>query len=128
MTQELIVGHATTPRISAYPWSDSSGFGSKFSDPATLPSSVNAVAATATAVAVGGGGTTLTAYPFSASGFGVKYANPSVLPGAVNGLRFDPTGNYVGVASGTSPRIHIYAWSSSSGLPQTWQCSRYLAV
>jgi len=30
------VAHATSPFISAYPWS-SSGFGAKYTDPATLP-------------------------------------------------------------------------------------------
>ena len=32
---DIAVAHATSPRISAYPWS--SGFGTKYSDPGTLP-------------------------------------------------------------------------------------------
>jgi hypothetical protein len=34
--QFIAVAHDTTPFVSAYPWSGS-GFGTKFSDPATLP-------------------------------------------------------------------------------------------
>ena len=34
--QYLAVAHDALPRITAYPWS-SSGFGTKFADPATLP-------------------------------------------------------------------------------------------
>jgi hypothetical protein len=36
--QQIAIAHATTPFVSAYPWS-ASGFGTKFSDPGTLPAS-----------------------------------------------------------------------------------------
>ena len=35
----IALAHATTPFVSAYPWS-SSGFGAKFANPATLPTGV----------------------------------------------------------------------------------------
>jgi hypothetical protein len=88
----MAVSHATSPFITAYPWS-SSGFGTKFANPATLPPGVgNGVAFTASgdAMAVSHAfSPIITAYPWSSSGFGTKFANPATLPaGAGNGVAF----------------------------------------
>ena len=37
LLQFIAVAHATSPFITAYPWSSSTGFGAKFTNPATLP-------------------------------------------------------------------------------------------
>ena len=85
----IAVGHFTTPRVSAYPWS--SGFGTKYSNPATLPpDQVNGVAFSPSGadIAVAHFVTPrVTAYPWS-SGFGAKYSDPATLP----------TGNALAVA------------------------------
>ena len=90
--QFIAVGHDTTPYITAYPWS-SSGFGTKFANPATLPTGQgNGVAFTASgdAIAVAHGiSPNITAYPWSNSGFGTKFANPATLPtDSGNGVAF----------------------------------------
>lgn len=41
----IAVAHVNSPYISVYPWSSSTGFGTKYSDPSTLPTGrVNGVA------------------------------------------------------------------------------------
>ena len=89
--QFIAVAHTTTPFITAYPWS-SSGFGTKFANPGTLPTgSGSAVGFSPSGDAVAIAHTTspyVTAYPWSSSGFGTKFANPGTLP----------TGNGRGVA------------------------------
>jgi hypothetical protein len=91
--QFIAVAHYTSPYITAYPWS-SSGFGTKFTNPATLPTgSGNAVAFSGdgTAIAVAHVNSPyITAYPWSSSGFGTKFTNPTTLP----------TGDGYGVAFG----------------------------
>ena len=75
----IAVSHSSSPYITAYPWS-SSGFGSKYSDPATLPTNVGynvAFSPSGAYIAVSHAGTPyITAYPWSASGFGTKYSDP----------------------------------------------------
>ncbi len=86
----IAVAHSTTPFISTYPFS--AGFGTKYANPATLPS------ATGRGVAFNSAGNTIAvaqdgspyinAYPWSA-GFGTKYADPATLPtNAANGVAF----------------------------------------
>jgi len=93
-SQEYIaVANNTSPFVTAYPWSGS-GFGTKFSNPATLPtgdSSGVAFSPSGAAIAVAHDNTPfVSAYPWSGSGFGTKFSNPATLP----------TGNGQGVAFG----------------------------
>ena len=111
----VAVAHATTPFVSAYPWSDS-GFGVKFANPATLPAGDgNGVAFSPAGNTIAVAHTTtpfITAYPWSASGFGTKFTNPATLPaGDGNGVAFSPAGNAIAVAHTTSPSITAYPWS-----------------
>ena len=89
-TSFVVITHNTTPFVTAYPWS--SGFGTKYANPATLP------AGTGNGVAFSPSGNDVviahnttpfvTAYPWS-SGFGTKYANPTTLPaGTGRGVAF----------------------------------------
>jgi len=86
-TGQVAVAHASSPRISAYTWTTSSGFGTKYSNPVTLPTgngdSVRFNAA-GTCVAVGHATSPyISVYPWStASGFGTKFSNPSTPMGA----------------------------------------------
>ena len=79
----VAVAHTSSPFITAYPWS-SSGFGTKYANPATLPASTGnglAFSPDGSAIAVAHGVTPfISAYPWSSSGFGTKYANPATLP------------------------------------------------
>ena len=95
--QVIAVAHETTPRITVYPWS-SSGFGTKFANPLTLPTgdgngvsfspSKNAIVVVSTLTPY------VTAYPWSSSGFGTKYTNPVTTPtGDSKDVKFSPSGN-----------------------------------
>jgi hypothetical protein len=90
--QFIAVAHDTTPFITAYPWSGS-GFGTKFSNPGTLPTANGlgvAFSPSGDAIAVAHVTTPfITAYPWSGSGFGTKFSNPGTLPtGTGNGVAF----------------------------------------
>ena len=69
------------PRIAVYPWS--SGFGTRYADPATPTGNVaNGVAFGldgADIAVVSGGTPSIAVYPW-ASGFGTRYADPATLP------------------------------------------------
>ena len=85
----IAVAHGTTPFISVYPWSGS-GFGTKFSNPATRPAGEgNSVAFSVDgdAIAVAHATTPfVSVYPWDVStGFGTKFSNPATLP-AGNGI------------------------------------------
>ncbi len=79
----IAVSYSSTPFISAYPWSGS-GFGTKYSNPGTLPPNAgNGVAFShdSSAIAVAHNNTpNISAYPWSGSGFGTKFSNPGTLP------------------------------------------------
>ena len=83
-TGDIFVAGDTSPYIHAYEFG--AGFGTKYADPATLPTGqVNQVAInnanTNVAVAMNTS-PGVHVYPWSA-GFGTKYANPATLPSGV---------------------------------------------
>ena len=83
----VVIGHSTTPYMSAYQWSNSSGFGTKYANPATLltnyastlcftPSGTDVVGA----VTMNPPG--VAAYKWTdGGGFGTKYSNPASTTG-----------------------------------------------
>jgi WD40 repeat protein len=114
-TQSIAVAHDTSPFVTAYPWSGS-GFGTKFANPATLPTGAGygvAFSPSGNAIAVAHNTSPfVTAYPWSGSGFGVKYANPATLPtNFSNSVAFSPSGNAIAVAHDTTPFVTAYPWS-----------------
>ena len=93
-TGDLAVAHSTSNYITAYPWTSGTGFGTKYSDPSTLP------AGDGGGVAFSPDGADLavahstspyiSVYPWS-SGFGTKYSDPSTLPTSNGyGVAFSP--------------------------------------
>ena len=93
--KSIAVGHFASPFVTAYPWS-SSGFGTKFSNPATLPSDDGygvAFSPDGSALAVSHPlSPRITTYPWSASGFGTKFSNPATLPASTGrGIAFSKT-------------------------------------
>ena len=118
----IAVAHDASPRVSVYPWNVSTGFGTKFPNPATLPaaSSCWSVAFTSAgnAIAVGGGpfGGFITAYPWSGAGFGTKYTDPATLPaGQGKGVAFNPAGTSIAVAHDTAPNVTAYPFNAVTG-------------
>jgi hypothetical protein len=116
--QSIAVAHSVTPRVSAYPWS-SSGFGTKFADPGTLPPDTGRGVAfspsgDAIVVAVSGTSPFIAAYQWNAFGFGGRFANPGTLPASSSsGVAFHPAGDAIAVAHVDSPNVTAYPWSGS---------------
>ena len=79
-SEDIVVAASLTPFVAAYPWS--AGFGTKYSNPGTVPTgNGNNAAFGASDIAVAHVTTPfVSAYPWSA-GFGTKYSNPGTLPG-----------------------------------------------
>lgn len=114
------VAHYGSPYISAYSWTTVSGFGSKFSNPATIPGGNPSREVTfnpaGNVIAVVNDATPfILAYPWTTSGFGTKYSNPATLPGfAGYGLAFNTTGDSIAHAS-PGGGTQVYSWNNSTG-------------
>lgn len=97
---------------------DFGGFGTKYSDPSTLPAGYGyAIDFTPSGDAIiisHQNSPYISAYPFDlTSGIGPKYPNPSVLPnGDGYSVRFSPLGDSV-IAGSTN--LYAYKWNSSTG-------------
>jgi len=110
-----------SPYIGAYPWTDASGFGTKYADPATaVPDRGNQVRWSPDKKAIGIAHDTspyVSVYAWSdALGFGTKYANPGTTPtGSGKSINFSADNSNIVVGHATSPYISAYPWSSSSG-------------
>ena len=114
----LAMANLASPYISVYAWSGA-GFGTRFSNPATLPGSTGysvVFSPAGDAIAfLGGGSPGIYVYPWSASGFGTKYADPGTLLNAGLNLAFSPNGDTICAAMSGSPYIRAYPWSSATG-------------
>lgn len=102
-----------SPYVVAYKWSNTTGFGTKYSNPATLPGSSTSIAfsPTGNVVAVG-----KYVYKWTyASGFGTLYTIPASLTGTVQDARFSPDGTVLVLVTNTTPYIHAYQWTFASG-------------
>lgn len=125
---------ANTSYITAYPWSNSTGFGTKYADPATMISNQTDKSGdtpafnppgTVLGMTIYDGSslspgvpanqyTTTHAWKFSASGFGTKYSSPAET-GTGNGISWHPNNTTVGVSFKPSPYILAYPWSDING-------------
>jgi hypothetical protein len=116
----VALAHTNSPYISVYSFS-SLGFGSKFSDPGTLPTGTgNAVRFNSTGKVIAVAHTTtpfISTYPWTTgSGFGSKYSNPGTLPASTgNDVVFNSVNNIIVVGHSTTPGIAAYLWSDSTG-------------
>jgi hypothetical protein len=117
---EVAVAHETTPFVTAYPWTLVSGFGTKYANPAALPSGgaqsvafAPGGAQVAVGSTAGGGNPFVSAYPW-APGFGTRYAAAANPPNSIAyGTAFTPNGAQIGFATQSTPFVHTYPWSSS---------------
>ena len=106
--------------VVAYPFSSSSGFGTKYSDPSSLmgttaryiefdPTDSNVLMGVSD-----GSGYSVVKYAWSnSSGFGAKTNYTSIAFGTCYGITFNPSGNYVVIAANGSPYANSYNYSSS---------------
>lgn len=110
----------SSPFIHGYRWTAgaSPAWGTKFSDPATLPpgNTSNATFSTNDLIVATGSSPFVLSYSYSdTAGFGSKYANPATLPPSnAPGALSDNETTYVG-GFGTSPYLHAYAYTNGTG-------------
>jgi hypothetical protein len=129
----LAIGHATSPRVSVYPFTSANGYGTKYSDPSTLPfTTARGVSFSNGAIVLASrssSSTTTSAFPEAwawsdASGFGTRYSNPSngykrTVPYSVavsqDGAKVIAGTAYDGGTNYDLPNVHMWTWSDASG-------------
>lgn len=111
----FVVTHFNSPYVTAYPFDN--GFGTKLSDPSTLPTGIGRCVAFSPDkkfIAIGHETSPyISVYHWSNDGFGSKVSNPGTLPSnIVLEVRWSPDGSVIayGVSGGS---VHAYTWSSS---------------
>jgi hypothetical protein len=113
----------TSPYISVWNLNSDGTFGSKWSDPASLPTATPSVGGDCVwsndskALIIGESASPyIEAYNCTAgNAFGAKYSNPGTLPtGANSGIVYNPVANFVAGNFGTT-EVAAYAFSSSTG-------------
>lgn len=110
---------STGPWIAGYPWSNATGFGTQYSNPAVaVPSGTASLAFSPAgdAVAVGCNNSPyMQVYAFSAAtGFGTKYANPATSTGSrVLAMEWSPTGTEILMSRLTPDALCFYRWSGA---------------
>lgn len=121
------VGNTFSPgnpgALVAFPWSTGGGFGSKYSNPATLAiaSSVYVLFSRTGAAVVqqcnaGVGLRWANPYPWSdGGGFGAMLSAPGTGNPVGGGLAFSPDNAYVALGNSIGNRIHVYPWSDGGG-------------
>ncbi len=117
---DIAIAHYSDPCISVYPWTSGTGFGTKYSDPSSLPAA-NSYGSIFSPDGANIACTTqyspyVTAYPWS-SGFGTKYSDPSTLPAGYmyDGIAFTPDGADLATCHAGSPYLSVYPWTSGTG-------------
>lgn len=116
----IALGTTGSPYINTYAWS--SGWGSKYSNPATLPNDLGNQSRNlnfnqnGSAIAIGSDSSPYVfAYPFS-GGYGTKYANPATLPPALTfDYHWSSNGADVLMNTNGTPSQLAYKWSSGFG-------------
>ena len=109
----------TTPFTQTYTWA--SGFGTKYANPSTLPTTYCygvAYNSTNSAVAIGSNSTYFSeVYAWNlTTGYGTKYSSSTASLGSTgNAVTFNRDSTVISFALGLSPCIKSFAWSNSSG-------------
>lgn len=121
----LAVAHFGSPYITVYPFSTTTGFGTKYANPSTLPN-VNTDGCYSVSFSPTGSDIAVThdASPYfsvyrftSGSGFGAKYSDPGSPPETdVIDVKFSPSGNDLIFSYFGSPALISYAFTSGSGI------------
>jgi hypothetical protein len=116
-----VPGPDTRTRACAWPFSDSTGFGTAFAEVIEgVGTNGGPCAFGPNSGAVGWnlGGTTMRTYAFSGAGIGTQYAQPTTAPTQGSGgneYRHFPTPALMGIGGNISPYMNIYAWSNATG-------------
>ena len=120
LVQDLMMPSTSSPYLNGYSWSDNNGFGSRYTNPSTLPTTTQGSSRFKpdnTAILFSTPSSPYTnAYQWTlGSGFGTKYSNPgTALPTGSNRCRWTDNTNIVfGLLA--SPYLTSYAFSSAGG-------------
>jgi len=100
-----------SPGVVAYPFS--SGYGTKYSAPASTMASANDCKFGSADLFAGGAGSTTGAWPWTGgTGFGTRYSDPATTPnGASQGVGVSSTGADVAYSCGSSPFVYAYPFT-----------------
>jgi hypothetical protein len=118
----MAISHVVSPFVSVYAWDD--GFGSKFANPATLPtgngSRIEFSRSNATLmVSHPSSSPYISAYAWSGTGFGSKFADPgSAFTLTPSDVSFNYLNNVVALAASSdldAVFVNAYAWDDSTG-------------
>jgi hypothetical protein len=119
ITNDVAIGYTTSPYITVYPVT-SSGFGTKYSDPSSLPvGTVDSLKFSSTGTLLGAGAASspyIAVWDWS-GGFGSKYSNPSTLPvAATTSMDWSSTSDSIVTCQATTtPYTAAYSWSGGFG-------------
>lgn len=118
----IFLGKNSSPFLTAYAWSNSTGFGSQYSNPSVLPTGYSrsgtlTVSPNGDAVCIGSNSSPYFAgYSWSdVTGFGVKYSDPSSISFPPNGAQFSPDGNFIAVVGAALNFLKVYPFDSTLG-------------
>jgi len=117
----IVVGHASSPFIALYAWSN--GFGSRSANPTVLPGGTVTGVAVTGAAGITGGIAAVTSvspyiyvYNYTAGILGVNYSNPATLPpGTCTAVAFNSAGTLIACVSSVTPFIDVYPWNYTTG-------------
>lgn len=118
----IVYGLSSSPYIAALAFS-AAGFGSRYSNPSTLPTGQigSVVFSPDNSVIFAGSSSSpyINAYAWnSTTGFGSKYSNPATLPtGNARDIDITTAGDALAVASAsvTNPTFRVYPWDNATG-------------
>jgi hypothetical protein len=110
---------AAAPGVLAYAWNNSTGYGSRYSDPASAPAAgvfTSQFTPSGAVIAFIGSNTAFFYLWNSGTGFGTRFSSPSsALTATSDKLRFSPTNDLVAITTSGSPFIQVYKWNDSTG-------------
>ena len=117
---------SATPYIHAWAWDNTTGIGTKYSDPATPPAGAPFIAP---GIFFNDAGTrvmcsdttpaVMSAYVWDdTTGFGSKFTSPSISSGSIRGIAFNQAKNIFVVNIQNSPRQLTLLWNDTTGFTQ----------
>jgi len=119
MPQQIAVSKTSTPFLYGYPWDNSTGFGTRFSNPLDAAFANTDIAASATAVVLSSTNVTTNiwgsayGYALSASGWGTVFPTGNSV--AANGIGISPNGATVAIAYNTTLFWDLVSFNSTTG-------------
>jgi hypothetical protein len=118
-TDRLAVTHATSPYASMFPWSDSTGFGTRYAAPTGYTGDNSCSFSPSGELFLAGDlYPFISAFSFNASGWGTRYSDPAILPtGSVLSINANVSGNSICYSGTTASNNKFVAfnWSSATG-------------